>query len=148
MNSTFEEILEHDGQLLYTNVGDSMMPLLRERRDILVISPKPEGRLSMLDIPLYKRDTGKYVLHRVMWVRKNDYIICGDNQYYPERGIGERHIIGVLTAVIRNGKRLEMNSLSMRLYGWMQWLLFPYRAVILYTLRSLWPKIKRKFSKK
>ena len=25
---TFEEVLERDGQLIYTNVGDSMMPLI------------------------------------------------------------------------------------------------------------------------
>ena len=94
MLSTFEDILERDGRLVYTNVGTSMMPLLRERRDLMVIEKKGQERLHWLDVPLFKRDNGQYVLHRVMWVRKNDYVICGDNQWYLERGITDKHILG------------------------------------------------------
>ena len=35
--STFEEELERNGILIYTNRGDSMMPLLRENRDLIHI---------------------------------------------------------------------------------------------------------------
>ena len=44
--STFEEELERTGKLIYTNVGDSMMPLIRQDRDLLIIEKKPEGRLK------------------------------------------------------------------------------------------------------
>ena len=37
---TFEEILEEKGFLIYTNVGYSMMPLLRQRRDVIEIRKK------------------------------------------------------------------------------------------------------------
>ena len=103
---SFEEILAKQGKLVYTNVGTSMMPLLRQHHDLLIIAPKPEGRLKMWDVPLYRRDNGQYVMHRVLWVRKNDYILCGDNQYYPETGIQDRHIIGVLESRSRDGKVL------------------------------------------
>jgi signal peptidase I len=36
--STFEEIIEKDGYLVYTCKGFSMMPLLRQHRDLVVIS--------------------------------------------------------------------------------------------------------------
>jgi len=140
----FEDILERDGQLVYTNTGNSMMPLLREHRDILIINRKTDNRLRILDCPLFKRDDGKYVLHRVMWVRKKDYVICGDNQWYLERGISDKHIIGVLTAVIRDGKRLEMNSFKMRLYSVLQWLFYPMRALWLFSFQCILPKLKRK----
>ncbi|MBR4266989.1 MAG: S24/S26 family peptidase [Bacteroidales bacterium] len=140
----FEDILERDGQLVYTNTGNSMMPLLREHRDILIINRKTDKRLRILDCPLFKRDDGKYVLHRVMWVRKKDYVICGDNQWYLERGISDKHIIGVLTAVIRDGKRLEMNSFKMRLYSVLQWLFYPMRALWLFFFQCILPKLKRK----
>jgi hypothetical protein len=140
----FEDILERDGQLVYTNTGNSMMPLLREHRDILIINRKTDKRLRILDCPLFKRDDGKYVLHRVMWVRKKDYVICGDNQWYLERGISDKHIIGVLTAVIRDGKRLEMNSFKMRLYSVLQWLFYPMRALWLFSFQCILPKLKRK----
>ena len=108
-----------------------MMPLLRQRRDLMVIERKGAERLHWLDVPLFKRDNGQYVLHRVMWVRKNDYILCGDNQWYLERGITDRQILGVLRQVDRDGKVLDMRSGKMRLYGLCQWLFYPLRACVL-----------------
>ena len=43
--STFEEELERNGILIYTNRGDSMMPLLRENRDSY-----PQGKWKMQKI--------------------------------------------------------------------------------------------------
>ena len=64
-NSSFEEILDREGQLIYTNVGDSMWPLIRQGRDLVVIH-RTTGRLKKYDVPLYRRDSGQYVLHRVL----------------------------------------------------------------------------------
>ena len=114
--STFEEILARDGQLVYTNVGDSMLPLIREGRDLLVIR-QPKGRLKKYDIPLYKRDSGQYVLHRILKVRPDDYVICGDNRWSREVGITDRHIIGVMTAIVRDGKEIPMTAPGLRLYA-------------------------------
>ena len=41
---TFEELLEQNGYIVYTNVGRSMLPLLRQRRDIIEIHRKESGR--------------------------------------------------------------------------------------------------------
>lgn len=129
---------------MYRTKGRSMMPLLREGVDLIVVDRKGSDRLSLMDVPLYKRSDGKYILHRVMWVRKNDYVICGDNQHYLERGITDDDILGVMTAVIRGGKRIECSSLRMRAYSFLQWICYPARAVVFYLWRSLLPKIKHK----
>lgn len=68
--STFEEQIRKHGYLVYRNVGDSMLPILRQGKDLMVISRKPEDRLKKYDVPLYKRDNGQYVLHRILKVRK------------------------------------------------------------------------------
>lgn len=136
--TTFEEILATQGKLVYTNTGTSMMPLLRQHRDLLIIAPPPAGRLKMWDVPLYRRDNGQYIMHRVLWVRKHDYIICGDNQWHPETGITDRHIIGVLEAVNRDGKVLPVRAtaehphvpLGYRAYVFVWCVFFPIRAVI------------------
>ena len=78
--TSFEEIINRDGKLIYTNKGDSMMPLIKEGRDLIIIE-KTQGRLKKYDVPLYKRDSGQYVLHRILKVREDDYVICGDNRY-------------------------------------------------------------------
>ena len=71
---TFEEIIEKEGQLVYSSVGTSMLPLIRQGRDLIVIE-KPKGRLGKYDIPLYKRAGGQYVLHRVVKVLPEGYIV-------------------------------------------------------------------------
>ena len=139
--STFEEEIEKSGKIIYTNVGDSMMPFIRQGRDVLVIS-RAEGRLKRYDVPLYKRDSGQYVLHRILKVRENDYVICGDNRWSKEYGITDRHIIGVLTGVIRNGKEIPVTDLKYRIYVHLWCDFFPVRAFIIRIRQFLKRRLK------
>ena len=128
--SSFEEQLRCCGKLIYTNQGDSMLPLIREGRDLVIIRPAA-GRLKKYDVPLYRRDSGQYVLHRILSVRETDYVLCGDNRRKKETGITDRQIIGVLSAVVRDGKEIPVTSLKYRLYVHLWCDLFPLRALIL-----------------
>lgn len=143
-NMTFEQVIARDGRLIYTNRGDSMMPLIKQGRDLLVISKKPKRRLKKYDVPLYKRDSGQYVLHRILQVRKHDYVICGDNRWTKEYGITDRHIIGVLTAVIRNGEEIKVTDLKYRIYVHLWCDLFPVRAFVLRAVNKIKRMIKGK----
>lgn len=111
----FEDILNEKGELIYTNVGDSMYPLIQPR-DLLIIK-KCDGLLKKYDIPLYKRDSGQYVLHRIIKVRKHDYVICGDNRHWKETGITDKHILGVLTGIVRNGQIISLDTPPYRRYA-------------------------------
>lgn len=142
MNSSFEQQLAQHGSLVYTNVGDSMEPLIRQGRDLIVVEP-PKGRLNKYDIPLYKRDNGQYVLHRVLKVRNEDYVICGDNRWVREYGITDRHIIGVLTAVVRDGKTIPVSDSRYRIYTHLWCDLFYLRAAVLW-LAAMPRRIRRK----
>ena len=76
---TFEEILEKDGRLVYRFRGVSMKPMLYQNRDLVVIE-KVKDRLKKGDVVLYRR--GKdYVLHRIVRVSEDGYVIRGDNTY-------------------------------------------------------------------
>ena len=143
--SDFRTEIEKHGTLIYTNVGDSMRPLIRQDKDILIIE-KPHGRLKKYDVPLYKRDSGQYVLHRVLKVRPNDYVICGDNRYSKEYGITDRHIVGVLTAVVRDGKEIPITDWRYKTYVHLWCDLFLLRAFILKAKQ--FPKwLKRKLKR-
>lgn len=139
--SSFEEVLEKNGNLVYTNVGDSMMPLLREHRDLVVLK-KPEGRLKKYDVPLYKRPSGQYVLHRILEVREKDYILCGDHRYHREYGVTDDQILGVLVSVVRDGQKLEVSDWRYRLYTHLWCDLFPVRALLLW-IKALPVRIRR-----
>ncbi|WP_303805043.1 S24/S26 family peptidase [Ruminococcus flavefaciens] len=140
--STFEEQLAQNGKLIYTNKGDSMMPLIKQDRDLLIIEPAI-GRLKKYDVPMYKRDSGQYVLHRILKVREDDYVICGDNRWVKEYGIQDRHIIGVLTAVVRDGKEISVNSWKYKLYVHLWCDMFPIRAFIVHAVNKIKRIIRR-----
>lgn len=101
-NSSIEEEIRTTGRLVYTNRGRSMLPLIREGRDAVVLE-RPAGRLRKYDVPLYKPTpfNGAYVLHRIIKVRENDYVIRGDNCIRKEIGIRDEDIVGVLVSVLR-----------------------------------------------
>ena len=138
--SDFRTELNRNGKIIYTNVGDSMMPLIKQGRDVLIIE-KTYGRLKKYDIPLYQRDSGQYVLHRILKVREKDYVICGDNRWQKETGITDRHIIGVLTGIIRNGKEISVQDGKYQIYVHLWCDFFPVRAFVLRTRNFL----KRRF---
>ncbi len=95
---TIEEVLQESGRYIGPTVGVSMLPMLKNRRDTIVVAAKTE-RLQPLDVALYKR-SDKYVLHRVLQVTDEGYIIRGDNCYYDEI-VPEDAVIGVLTEFFR-----------------------------------------------
>lgn len=109
--SSLEEQLKTNGKIIYHVIGDSMAPLLKQGRDVAVIVSVPEGkRLGKYDVPLYKRESGQYVLHRIIKVRKRDYVTCGDNRYVAEAGVTDKQIIGVLDGVIRDGELISVKD--------------------------------------
>ncbi len=143
--TTYEQELEQNGSLIYTTVGMSMRPFLRSGQDLMVIERPGSGRCKPRDVVLYRRRSGKYVLHRIMWVRKDDYVLCGDNCWNLEPGIRDDQILGVLTAVIRDGKRQDVGQWSYRAKVFAWWLLYPIRACVFYiryVIGKLWAKIK------
>lgn len=141
--STFEEELLQRGSCTYFNVGTSMMPLLRQRKDLIHLV-RPEGRLKKYDVPLFKRDNGQYVLHRIVAVRPDSYVLCGDNQIYKEKGITDRQIIGVMDGITRNGKYFPVTSLRYRMYVriwcgtyWLRWPFFRIRSGFRFLRRKM-----------
>ncbi len=133
-NSSFEQELARSGRLVYTNVGTSMLPMLRPRRDLLIVEPRPQGRCKRYDVVLYKRPTGQYVLHRILKVRKEDYVLCGDNRAIAEPGVQEDWIFGILTGFVRDGKTLSVNNLWYRCYVHLWCDFFVIRAGIIRLL--------------
>ena len=144
MNKTlsFKQELEENGFLLYTNKGRSMEPLIKEGRDVLLIR-KVDSRLNKYDIALYKRENGSYVLHRIMKVNDEDYVLCGDNQYKREYGIKDRQILGKLDLIIRGDRQIKLEGFSYRLYLFFFCDLFYIRCFLLY-LRQLFLKVNKK----
>ncbi|GEM_PF-295704 len=133
--TTFEEVLNSTGKLLYKNVGVSMMPLIREGKDIMIIEKEPLNNLKKLDAVLFTRPgvigRGAYVLHRILKVNKDGtYWIVGDHCFGGET-VKRENIIGVLTGVVRDGKTISINDKNYKFYVHLWCDLYPIRFIIL-----------------
>lgn len=91
-----------------------MLPMIRQGIDSVVLSPVPE-KLKKYDLPLYQREIGKYVLHRI--VRIGDTYTCiGDNQFSEESGIRQEQILGVVTGFYRDRTYHSVKEPAYQLY--------------------------------
>ena len=129
MNETrsVEQTLLQDGVFVSTTSGVSMRPLLRDRRDTIVVT-KPNGRLKKYDVALYRRKN-EYVLHRIVKVLPDSYVICGDNCLAKEHGITDADILGVLTEFYRGDKHYTVTDPRYRLYARVWVALYPLRLL-------------------
>lgn len=142
IRTSYEEELNRKGSFTYNCSGVSMLPMLRQRKDLFTIKKK-QGRYKKYDVVLYKRKNGSYVLHRIVEVRPADYVILGDNCLNKEYGIKDEDIIGVMPSFVRNGKEYSVSHPVYRAYAVMWYLIYP--------LRRLWMQVKikcRNFCKK
>ena len=121
MGLSYEEYLDKYQRLVRTNVGVSMLPLLRQGRDLFIVEKRGPGRLKAGDVVLYRRPPDKYVLHRIVEVREKDYVILGDNCVNRGYGITDDDILGVMTGFVRDGKQHTVTERGYRLYRFL-WL--------------------------
>ena len=124
-----EDVLKEEGLFVSTTVGVSMFPMLRNRRDTIIVMPY-EGRLKKYDVPLYKRGSD-YILHRIIEVRPDSYVIRGDNCIQKEYGITDEQILGVLTGFYRGSKKVNMDGWGYKLYVRLWWALHQIRRMYL-----------------
>ena len=144
MAGIIKEQFEAGGEeVKFTPRGNSMLPMLRNDRDVVILV-RPKCKMKKYDIPLYKRDDGKYVLHRIVGISGDgNYILCGDNQVVREYGIRDDQIIGVVSAYIKNGKKKTVNNFGYRIYCHIWVFIMPLRKCKR-KLRRIAGRIKRK----
>ena len=107
MNS-IERSLAENGVYVGKTRGDSMLPMLKEGRDTVIVVP-PAFPLKKYDVPLYRR--GNHVtMHRIIKITKKGYIICGDNRINLEKDIKESDIIGVLSGFYQGKYYVDVND--------------------------------------
>ena len=135
--TTYRDYLEQHGELTLSNVGVSMLPMLRQGRDMFTLTRKTEARCCKYDVVLYISPAGDYVLHRIVKVRQKDYVILGDNCLNKEYGITDADILGVLTRFVHRGKEYSVFHRGYRLYAAIWYAIYPMRRFIKKLICSL-----------
>ncbi len=126
----YEEIIERDGKYIFSPEGTSMLPLIRRKRDTVLVEKKT-SRLKKRDVALYKRQNGEYVLHRVLKVEKDGYTFCGDNHVMLEKGVPEESVFAVMTSLWRDEKQIKTTDFSYKFYSFVWCMSLFLRRILL-----------------
>jgi len=110
----FQESLAQGKSVRFSPRGTSMLPMLRQGKDQIILSPVT-GKLRRFDLPFYQRDDGQYVLHRIVKV-SDTYTCMGDNQFIMETGVRHDQVIAVATGFIRDGREHSVQEFSHKCY--------------------------------
>lgn len=137
------EKLEMGGDVEFTPKGRSMLPMLHDNVDVVKLV-KPKGPLKKYDLPLYERENGKYVLHRVIKVCKDGtYIMRGDNRLIKEMNIRDENVIGVVSEFTRKGKHYRCTDIGYKIYVRV-WLAIHPGLIVYKVTRRFAGRCKRK----
>lgn len=132
-----EDALREQGQLRLEITGSSMQPLLNAEKNTVHVrylthDPKP------MDVVLFRRGDGSFVLHRIISACGESYTLCGDNQIKPERGITRRQIIGRMEGYYAGERYHTCTAAAYQLYARMWNSAMP--------LRRLWFALRRRLT--
>lgn len=129
--------LENGGVAQLNVTGYSMMPMVHHRRDRVQLATIT-GKEKIGDVIFYRRENGKYILHRVVDKTKDGFICCGDNQAEKELVLPQQ-LLAVMTGFTRNGKTYSVTHPAYRLYTGL-W-------VGLFCLRPAYIALRRRFGR-
>ena len=115
MRELLVRVLDSGGEFELSPKGTSMLPLLQEGRDSVILV-KPPAVLSEGDVVLYQRENGAYVLHRIVGIDGETYTMCGDNQYQPEPGIRRKQILALADRFVLDGRTVPADSAENQTY--------------------------------
>ena len=124
------------------------MPLLRQKKDIIEIRPI-ERSPKKYDVILYKRGS-RYILHRILKVLPDSYIIAGDHNTFIEKDVADDMILGVMTRVIRDGKSITPDNFWYKVYVHLWCDAYPVRMKIIrwkYRVIGILRAVKRRIKR-
>ncbi len=112
-----KELIAEDKEVILTARGNSMRPMVKNIRDAVILSAY-KGGAAVGDVILYERKNGSFVLHRIVEVCEDgSFVLMGDFQCVPEKGIKESQIIAVLSGIIRKNKKISCTSEKYQRYS-------------------------------
>ena len=103
--SMLRELTEQGREVNMLISGNSMSPFLMHGRDSIRLK-KPDRKLRKGDMVFFQRKSGKFVMHRIIRVRKEGFYLLGDSQQSSEieGPIEESQIFAMITSVCRKGR--------------------------------------------
>ena len=140
------EQLESGGRASLVVTGNSMYPTFRDRADMVSLIPV-DRPLKKGDLILYRRDNGRYILHRIVTKPKNGTFFCtGDNQWELEP-VTDNQVLALVDGFIRGRKTCPENDRRYRAWVAIWVWLRPVRRPLLAMGKAL-GRFRRKLKRR
>ena len=109
--------------------GSSMAPFLVHGRDTVYLS-KITRPLKKGDMILFRRETGDWVLHRILKAEDGIYTLIGDAQTWTEQ-VAHCQVYALVSAVRRKGKLLRTGNFLWDFFEYLWLRMIPLRPGIM-----------------
>ena len=127
---TLQNMAEEGHEVGMVITGNSMSPFLIHERDYICFR-KPDRELRKGDMVFYRRDNGKFVMHRICKVTPEGYDIVGDAQTEIEHAVKRAQIFALITKVKRKDKWLEPGDFWWEFFEHVWLRLIPVRPIVM-----------------
>ena len=108
------EELERQGKYFSVPKGISMWPMIKNKQGIVEVH-KLTQKAKRYDLVMYIRPNYQGVIHRVIRVYDDHYIIVGDNCWQKEY-VKTDQVKGIVVRFYRKGKWYDVNNKWYRMY--------------------------------
>lgn len=115
--NNIERSIKELGYAVVPITGTSMLPLLKEGRDLVELEPCSQERLKKGDVVLYKKNDGTLVLHRIIKTENEEFFTAlGDHQFNNDERVNNNQIIAVACGFFIKGRYVNEKTRWYRLY--------------------------------
>ncbi|MGI6292874.1 MAG: hypothetical protein GX281_02065 [Bacteroidales bacterium] len=117
--------------------GNSMLPFIRDGRDVLVLGKPGEDSFRRGRLVLARLEEDRYVIHRVVKVQGGMLWLRGDGNLKVYEMCSRAEVLAEITEVVRNGRSIRQGSWRWNAYRFL-WPSHPFlRRVGLALYRRL-----------
>ncbi len=132
-----EKLLHKGIRVRITVTGTSMYPFLREGMDSVLLANTDFDKLRAGDIVLIQRDSGEYILHRIVHKWSHHIDIMGDAQQQEKERIYRHQVIAKALRIYRKNRRISCEAYYWRFLSLVWIRMIPYRHRIFRLYRSI-----------
>ena len=115
--NNIERSIKELGYAVVPITGTSMLPLLKEGRDLVELESCSQERLKKGNVVLYKKNDGTLVLHRIIKTENREFFtVLGDHQFNNDERVNNNQIIAVACGFFIKGRYVNEKTRWYRLY--------------------------------
>lgn len=142
------EVLHTFGELRFAAQGSSMLPSIFPGETLLVLR-QPAASVRPGHVVLFSRD-GRFCAHRVVrrtHIAARPFVVTrGDALTQEDPPVAEHELLGRVTAVLRRGKRIELEETRTVVSQCLRWAVRYSNSVGTWLLR--WHSLRTRFARR